>query len=172
MMRLAWADDDKHYIYATSQQTSQHKKHSHEKRQKFKKTTKIMYYWTRKVGGGGVGTFGCHCVRTGGTQKFFQFFGNILAVMPSIPAKTPKNYQKFGKIFVSPPRCEHSNNQMSFPPVACPVRHLFTTMFFYFTYVLRINSTSDFAGRWYSPDQTKQTLNGVLTRQHRPWVVP
>ena len=77
----------------------------------------------------GGGTFGCYCVRNGGggdTKKFFE--KAIVFGVFHRSCQNAKNYQLFEKIFRVPPRCEHSNTQMSPPPVACPVRHLTTNL--------------------------------------------
>ena len=95
-----------------------------------------MSYWARNGGGG---AFGCYCVRNGGGgghEKFFRKGDSFWRFPPLSPkrqkvfgvlARAVENAKKlspFRKIFSCPPRCEHSNTQMS-PPVACSVRHIF-----------------------------------------------
>ena len=119
-------------------------KHSHQKRQEFKKNTKIVYYWARNGGGG---TFGCYCVRNGGggrdTKKYFEKLIAFGVLHRS--CQNAKNYQLFEKIFRVPlpppppppppppvanpvtPKCPHPPvTPKCPPPVACPVRHLTT----------------------------------------------
>ena len=72
----------------------------------------------------GGGTFGCYCVRNGGGhEKFFRKVDSFWRSPRAV--ENAKSYQLFEKIFRVPPRCEHSNTQMSPPPVACPVIHNF-----------------------------------------------
>ena len=73
-------------------------------------------------GGGHLG--GTVFATGGGHEKFFRKVDSFWRFGKSGGKR--QKLSPFRKIFsCPPPRCEHSNTQMSPPPVACPVRHIF-----------------------------------------------
>ena len=79
----------------------------------------------------GGGHLGVTVFATGGGGDTKNFFEKLIAFgVLQERWRTPKAINFSKKFFVSPPpRCEDSNTQMSPPPVACPVRHLNTSVF-------------------------------------------
>ena len=71
-------------------------------------------YWARN--GGDIWVLLCS-QRAGDTKNFFEKF--IVFGVLARAVENAKNYQLCEKIFRVPPRCEHSNTQMSPPPPRC-----------------------------------------------------
>ena len=83
-----------------------------------------MCFTGHATGGGHLGVTVFATGGGGDTKKFFE--KAIVFGVFHRSCQNAKNYQLSEKIFrVPPPRCEHSNTQMS-PTVACPVIHLTT----------------------------------------------